>query len=187
MENDIKKFIEVMLNLNVNEINNLVDDLVGLKGRLFILGVGGSAANASHAVNDFRKICNIETYAPTDNVSELTARTNDNGWDSVFVDWLKVSKLKKDDMILIFSVGGGTEKASKNLSLAIDFAKEVGCTISGIVGPNGGKTYTMSRSCVRVPVDEGSQYKTPFTESLQAVIWHLVAMNVRDKQNDNNL
>lgn len=144
-------------------------------GRLFILGVGGSAGHASHAVNDFRKICGFEAYAPTDNVSELTARTNDEGWDSTFVEWLRVSRLGPKDAILVFSVGGGD--ADKNVSVnvvrAIDLAVEVGASVYGIVGREGGYTAKHANACVIVPplfVDR----VTPHTEGICAVIWHLL-------------
>jgi D-sedoheptulose 7-phosphate isomerase len=145
------------------------------KGRLFILGVGGSAANASHAVNDFRKIVGIEAYAPTDNVSELTARTNDEGWAGVFEKWLRVSQLRDDDTILIFSVGGGNleRKVSPNLVAALQFAKRVGCKIIGIVGRDGGFTATVADACVLIPT-VNPIHVTPHTEAFQAVVWHLM-------------
>lgn len=168
---------EICDGLDVAEIQKTIDILAELKknGRLFILGVGGSAANASHAVNDFRKICGIETYAPTDNVAELTARTNDNGWDSIFVDWLKVSKLKKEDVILILSVGGGNaeKRVSVNLINALDFAKEVGCKILGIVSRDGGRTKQVADACILIPV-VNAEYITPHAEAFQAILWHLI-------------
>lgn len=142
-------------------------------GRLFLLGVGGSAANCAHAVNDFRKLCGIETYAPTDNVSELTARTNDEGWDTVFAGWLETSRLKAEDAILIFSVGGGNAErnVSPNLIKAVDFAKARGAAILGIVGRDGGYTKQMGDVVVVVPtVDAG--LVTPHAEAFQGVIWH---------------
>lgn len=147
-------------------------------GRLFILGVGGSAANASHAVNDFRKLCGIESYAPTDNVAELTARTNDEGWESVFVNWLKVSQLRPDDAVLVFSVGGGNEekKVSVNLVEALKYAKEVGSHILGIVGRDGGYTKKVAEACVVIPTI--NEYLiTPFVESFQAIIWHMLVFH----------
>ncbi len=144
-------------------------------GRLFILGVGGSAANASHAVNDFRKIVGIEAYAPTDNVSELTARTNDDGWESVFVQWLKGSRLKAEDAILVFSVGGGNveKNVSPNLVSALQHAKTVGAKVLGIVGRDGGYTARVADAAVIVPT-VNPENTTPHTEAFQAVIWHLL-------------
>jgi len=151
-------------------------------GRLFILGVGGSAANASHAVNDFRKICGFEAYAPTDNVSELTARTNDEGWASVFVEWLKGSRLNQKDALLVFSVGGGNleKNVSPNLVSALQFAKEVGASITGVVGRDGGFTAKIADACVIVPtVNPGNV--TPHSEAFQAVLWHLFVSHPRLK------
>jgi D-sedoheptulose 7-phosphate isomerase len=144
-------------------------------GRLFILGVGGSAGHASHAVNDFRKICGFEAYAPTDNVSELTARTNDEGWDSTFVEWLRVSRLGPNDAILVFSVGGGDadKKVSVNIVRAIDLAMEVGASVYGIVGREGGYTAQHANECVIVPSLFAGRV-TPHTEGICAVIWHLL-------------
>jgi D-sedoheptulose 7-phosphate isomerase len=142
-------------------------------GRLFILGVGGSAGNASHAVNDFRKIAGIEAYAPTDNVSELTARVNDDGWATVFEEWLKVSRLADRDAVMIFSVGGGSEEknVSPNLVRALKYAKSVGCTILGIVGRDGGYTAKVADACVIVPTVNDA-HVTPHSEAFQAVVWH---------------
>jgi len=153
----------------------LLADTRRRKGRLFILGVGGSAANASHAVNDFRKIAGIEAYAPTDNVSELTARTNDEGWASVFENWLRVSQLSPSDTILIFSVGGGNleKQVSPNLVAALQFAKQVGCKIIGIVGRDGGFTATVADACVLIPTVNPT-HVTPHAEAFQAVVWHLM-------------
>ena len=144
-------------------------------GRLFILGVGGGAANASHAVNDFRKICGLEAYAPTDNVSELTARTNDEGWAGVFEGWLRVSRLAAPDMLLIFSVGGGDleRQVSPNLVTAIRYAKSVGARVAGIVGRDGGFTREAADACILVPV-VNPLHITPHTEAFQAVLWHLL-------------
>ncbi len=144
-------------------------------GRLFILGVGGSAANASHAVNDFRKIAGFEAYAPTDNVSELTARTNDEGWASVFVAWLRGSRLRADDAVLVLSVGGGdlARNVSPNLVSALTLAKEVGAAVTGVVGRDGGYTRQVADACVLIPtVNEGTV--TPHAEAFQAVVWHLL-------------
>jgi D-sedoheptulose 7-phosphate isomerase len=142
-------------------------------GRLFILGVGGSAGNASHAVNDFRKIAGIEAYAPTDNVSELTARVNDDGWATVFEEWLKVSRLADRDAVMVFSVGGGNEEknVSPNLVRALKYAKSIGSTILGIVGRDGGYTATVADACVIVPTVNDA-HVTPHSEAFQAVVWH---------------
>ena len=144
-------------------------------GRLFILGVGGSAANASHAVNDFRKICGFEAYAPTDNVSELTARTNDEGWPTVFVEWLRTSRLRREDAVLVFSVGGGNlaENVSPNLVRALEFAKERGAAIVGVVGRDGGYTKTVADACVVIPT-VNPENVTPHSEAFQGVVWHLL-------------
>ena len=152
-------------------------------GRLFILGVGGSAANASHAVNDFRKICGVEAYAPTDNVSELTARTNDEGWAGVFEGWLRVSRLRETDALLIFSVGGGNveKQVSPNLVAAIQYAKTVGAKVTGIVGRDGGYTARNADACVIVPT-VNAKHVTPHAEAFQAVIWHLLVTHPALKQ-----
>ena len=144
-------------------------------GRLFVLGVGGSAANASHAVNDFRKIAGIEAYAPTDNVSELTARANDEGWSSIFDSWLRTSRLRAEDLLLIFSVGGGNleQNVSPNLVAALKYAKSVGAKIVGVVGRDGGYTATVADACVLIPTVNPAHI-TPHTEAFQAVVWHLL-------------
>jgi D-sedoheptulose 7-phosphate isomerase len=144
-------------------------------GRLFILGVGGSAANASHAVNDFRKIAGIEAYAPTDNVSELTARTNDEGWATVFVEWLRVSRLTAQDLIFVLSVGGGNleKNVSPNLVSALNYAREVGTAVIGIVGKDGGHTAKVAAACVIIPT-VNSEHITPHSEAFQGVVWHLL-------------
>jgi D-sedoheptulose 7-phosphate isomerase len=151
-------------------------------GRLFILGVGGSAANASHAVNDFRKIVGIEAYAPTDNVSELTARTNDEGWATSFVEWLRVSRLRRDDLVLVLSVGGGSleKNISPNLVLALKYASEIGAPVIGIVGKDGGYTAGVAVACSIVPT-VNSDHVTPHSEAFQAVIWHLLVSHPRLK------
>ena len=148
-------------------------DLRDRGGRLFLLGVGGSAANCSHAVNDFRKLCGIEAYTPVDNVSELTARTNDEGWDTVFAGWLKVSRADKDDAVLIFSVGGGDaeKNISANLVRALDEAKRRGLRIFGVVGRQGGYTKQVGDVVVVVPTINAA-HVTPHTEAFQAVVWH---------------
>jgi len=160
----------------------LLADLRERGGRLFLLGVGGSAANCSHAVNDFRKICGIEAYAPTDNVAELTARTNDEGWPSVFVEWLKVSRLRADDAVLVFSVGGGDAErnVSANLVSALQHAKSVGAKIAGVAGRAGGYTARVADACVIVPT-VNAQSVTPHTEAFQAVIWHLLVSHPKLK------
>ena len=144
-------------------------------GRLFLLGVGGSAANASHAVNDFRKLAGIEAYTPVDNVSELTARTNDEGWDTVFVRWLEGSRLCRDDMVFVLSVGGGNaeKNVSANLVTALAYARDMGTQIIGIVGRNGGFTATVANECVIIPTVNPERV-TPHTEAFQAVVWHLL-------------
>jgi D-sedoheptulose 7-phosphate isomerase len=152
-------------------------------GRLFVLGVGGSAANASHAVNDFRKIAQIEAYAPTDNVSELTARTNDEGWATVFESWLRVSRLSAKDLLLVLSVGGGNLEAniSPNLVAALQYARQVGSAIAGIVGRDGGFTAQVADACVIVPT-VNTAHVTPHTEAFQGIIWHLIVSHPRVKQ-----
>ena len=169
---------QIIAQLDTEGIERMVRMLVDLRkknGRLFFLGVGGSAANASHTVNDFRKICGIESYTPTDNVSELTARTNDNGWESVFVDWLNGSKLSENDGIFVLSVGGGNSEKniSVNLLKALDYAKEVGAKIFGIVGRDGGHTAKVADACVIVPTIS-PETVTPHTESFKSVILHLI-------------
>ncbi len=154
-------------------------------GRLFILGVGGSAANASHAVNDFRKIAGIEAYAPTDNVAELTARTNDEGWQTVFESWLRVSRLRKNDLVLVFSVGGGDleKNVSPNLVAALQYAKTVGAKILGIVGRDGGHTAKVADVCILIPIVNPAHI-TPHTEAFQAVVWHLLVSHPTVKQQE---
>ena len=164
--------------LSQTEIGKVVEGLVRLRaegGRLFILGVGGSAANASHAVNDFRKIANIESYTPTDNVSELTARINDEGWDHSYSRWLSVSRLRSGDAVLILSVGGGDAErhVSNNLVEALRLARETRASIYGIVGRDGGYTAKVADACVIVPT-VNSKTVTPHTEAFQTVIWHLI-------------
>ena len=153
-------------------------------GRLFFLGVGGSAGNCSHAVNDFRKIVGIEAYAPTDNVSELTARTNDEGWATIFVEWLKISKLAAKDAVFIFSVGGGNleKNISPNLVTALQHAKAVGAKIMGVVGRDGGYTAQVADACVIVPT-VNPENVTPHSEAFQAVVWHLLVSHPKLKAN----
>jgi len=164
--------------LDVAFIDRMADLLAKARakgGRLFFLGVGGSAGNCSHAVNDFRKIVGIEAYAPTDNVSELTARTNDEGWETVFVEWLKVSRLRPDDVIFVFSVGGGNleKNVSPNLVRALQHAKEVGATVLGVVGRDGGYTAKVGDAVCIVPTVNPDAV-TPHSEAFQAVVWHLL-------------
>jgi len=183
----LSETIEIAKAIDPEIIEKIVELLAGVKnsqGRLFVLGVGGSAANAGHAVNDFRKLAGIETYAPTDNVAELTARTNDEGWETVFSGWLKVSKLNSKDCLLILSVGGGDKEknVSPNLIEAIDLAKEVGAGITGIVGRDGGYTAQNADVCLVVPtVNSGTV--TPHSESFQTVIWHLIVSHPKLKSN----
>ena len=169
----IEKSVRVLLEIKENE------------GRVFMLGVGGGAGNASHAVNDFRKIAGIESYAPTDNVSELTARVNDDGWDSAFVNWLKGSRLNSNDCVFVFSVGGGnTQKnISNNLVQALKFAEEVGSKIVGIVGRDGGYTAKAADAAVIIPV-VNPETITPHTEAFQAVVWHLMVSHPALKANE---
>jgi len=169
---------QIIANLDVASIEKAAALLAGARaagGRLFVLGVGGSAANASHAVNDFRKIAGIEAYAPTDNVSELTARANDEGWSSIFDSWLRISRLRSEDLLLILSVGGGdvAQNVSPNLVAALKFAKSVGAKIIGVVGRDGGYTATVADACVLIPT-VNPLHTTPHTEAFQAVIWHLL-------------
>ena len=179
--------VEITKAIDPAVIEKIVDLLADVKltgGRLFVLGVGGSAANAGHAVNDFRKLAGIETYAPTDNVAELTARTNDEGWQTVFSGWLKVSKLNSKDCLLILSVGGGDKEknVSPNLIEAIDFAKSVGARITGIVGRDGGYTAQNADVCLVVPTVNPSTV-TPHSESFQTIVWHLMVSHPKLKSN----
>jgi D-sedoheptulose 7-phosphate isomerase len=173
----IGEAISILGQLNLETIEKMVTLLAATRergGRLFILGVGGSAGNASHAVNDFRKICGFEAYAPTDNVSELTARTNDEGWSTVFAEWLRGSRLRKEDALLVLSVGGGNleKNVSPNLVEAVKLAKERGATVLGIVGKDGGYTAQVADACCIVPVVNPATI-TPHSEAFQAVVWHL--------------
>ena len=168
---------QIIDKLDKAEIRRMVGLLQNLKGRLFILGVGGSAANASHAVNDFRKIAGIEAYAPTDNVAELTARTNDDGWESTFVEWLKISNLDKEDALMIFSVGGGSTEASRNIVEAIFHAKAHNAKVMGIVSRNGGYTLKMADSCILIPTIN-PDHITPHAEALQGILWHIIVNNI---------
>jgi len=183
----MKEAGEIIQKMNISAIEKVADLLATVKadgGRIFFLGVGGSAGNCSHAVNDFRKIVGIESYAPTDNASELTARTNDDGWASVFVEWLKVSKLQPKDALFIFSVGGGNleKNISPNLVEAIKLAKSVGAKVTGVVGRDGGYTAQAADACVIVPT-VNPETITPHSEAFQAVVWHLLVSHPKLKAN----
>ena len=174
----LENFSQVMTLLDKEEISKtieLIHKIKVSKGRIFFLGVGGSAGNASHAVNDFRKITEIECYAPTDNVSELTARINDEGWDTSITEWLKISNLNKKDLLFIFSVGGGNLKKNVSINLvnAIKYGKKVKSKITGIIGRDGGFTKKNANTCILVPTVD-KKLITPSAESMQAVIWHLI-------------
>jgi D-sedoheptulose 7-phosphate isomerase len=178
---------EIINHINIDAIEKVADLLSTVKkdqGRIFFLGVGGSAGNCSHAVNDFRKIVEIESYAPTDNVSELTARTNDEGWATIFEPWLKLSKLNPKDAVFIFSVGGGNleKNISPNLVNALKYAKQVGAKITGVVGRDGGYTAQVADACVIVPTVNPENI-TPHSEAFQAVIWHLLVSHPKLKKN----
>jgi D-sedoheptulose 7-phosphate isomerase len=183
----MKEAVEIIQKMDVSAIEKMADLLATVKadgGRIFFLGVGGSAGNCSHAVNDFRKIVGIESYAPTDNVSELTARTNDEGWATVFVEWLKISKLQPKDTLFIFSVGGGNleKNISPNLVEAIKLAKSVGAKVTGVVGRDGGYTAQAADACVIVPT-VNPETITPHSEAFQAVVWHLLVSHPKLKAN----
>ena len=183
----LEEAVEIIRKMDVVAIEKMADLLAGIKqtgGRIFFLGVGGSAGNCSHAVNDFRKIVGIESYAPTDNVSELTARTNDEGWATIFVEWLKVSKLSSGDVVFIFSVGGGNleKNISPNLVTALQYAKSVGAKITGVVGRDGGYTAKVADACVIVPT-VNAETITPHSEAFQAVVWHLLVSHPKLKVN----
>lgn len=183
----MKEAMEIIQKMDVSAIEKMADLLATVKadgGRIFFLGVGGSAGNCSHAVNDFRKIVGIESYAPTDNVSELTARTNDEGWATVFVEWLKISKLQPKDALFIFSVGGGNleKNISPNLVEAIKLAKSVGAKVTGVVGRDGGYTAQAADACVIVPT-VNPETITPHSEAFQAVVWHLLVSHPKLKAN----
>jgi D-sedoheptulose 7-phosphate isomerase len=174
----LSEAIEIINKLDTNKIEEIVQSIKEIRdnyGRIFFLGVGGSAGNCSHAVNDFRKILGIECYAPTDNVSELTARTNDDGWDSVFSEWLKVSHLSSKDGLFIFSVGGGNleKNISPNLVKAVQFGLTVKAKILGIVGKDGGFTAKSTQQCLIIPTVNENNI-TPHSEAFQAVVWHLI-------------
>ena len=181
----LEEAVEIIRKIDTDSIERVAQMLASIKqegGRLFFLGVGGSAGNCSHAVNDFRKIVGIESYAPTDNVSELTARTNDEGWATVFVEWLKISRLTKRDCLFVFSVGGGNveKNISPNLVEALKYAKEVGAKVTGVVGRDGGYTTKVADACVIVPTVNADTI-TPHSEAFQAVIWHLLVSHPKLK------
>ena len=174
----IKECIEICHSIDSDEIEkmaSLINSIRSNNGRIFFLGVGGGAGHASHAVNDFRKICNIESYAPTDNVSELTARVNDDGWDTCYVNWLKGSNLSKDDLLFVFSVGGGNleKNISVNILKSLELAKNIGAKVCGVVGRDGGYTKQVADVCIVVPT-VNKKNVTPHTEAFQAVVWHLL-------------
>ena len=184
----IEEASEILRRIDAQAIHRVVARLVELRkrsGRLFILGVGGGAGNASHAVNDFRKICRIEAYTPTDNVSELTARINDDGWETSFSEWLRGSRLSSSDMVFVFSVGGGNleRNISTNLVRALQYAKKVGAAICGVVGRSGGYTNEVADECVLIPVVNPTTV-TPHTESFQAVVWHLLVSHPQLKTSE---
>ena len=179
---EAKEIIDRLDTTAIERMASLLEQTRAQGGRLFILGVGGSAANASHAVNDFRKIVQIEAYAPTDNVSELTARTNDEGWSTIFTEWLRVSRLRPEDLVLVLSVGGGNleKNVSPNLVTALKYAREVGTPVIGIVGKDGGYTAQVAAACAIVPT-VNPEHVTPHSEAFQAVIWHLLVSHPRLK------
>jgi D-sedoheptulose 7-phosphate isomerase len=185
-EQYLQEVVRIAEQLDAAAIERVVAVLAGTRardGRLFILGVGGSAANASHAVNDFRKIAGLEAYAPTDNVSELTARTNDEGWAGIFESWLRTSRLRAGDCVLVLSVGGGNleKNVSPNLVLALQYARSVGAGIAAIVGRDGGYAAQVADACVIIPT-VNPVHVTPHTEAFQAVVWHLVVSHPALKQ-----
>ena len=184
----LSEAIEIIKKIETKKIEKMVDLILKVrneKGRVFFLGIGGSAGNCSHAVNDFRKIIGIESYAPTDNVSELTARTNDEGWNTIFSEWLKVSNLNTKDLIFVFSVGGGNieKNISPNLVEALKYGKSIGCKLVGVVGRDGGYTSKVADACVVIPTVNESTI-TPHTEAFQAVVWHLIVSHPKLKLNE---
>ena len=184
-EQFVEQAVQILQQLERDSIERVLELLLEVKtkgGRIFFLGVGGGAGHASHAVNDFRKIAGIEAYTPTDNVSELTARVNDDGWETSFVNWLRASRLNAHDMVFVFSVGGGDlqRNISANLVRALQYAKEVGATICGVVGRDGGYTAQVADACVLIPVVD-PETVTPHTEAFQALVWHLLVSHPRLK------
>ena len=181
---NLKYSIQKLDRKKIDKLINNIKSIKKNKGRIFFLGVGGSAGNCSHAVNDFRKLCNIESYTPTDNVSEFSARINDEGWNSAFANWLKVSNLSSKDCVFIMSVGGGNskKKVSVNIIEAVKYAKSVKSKIFGIVGSNGGYTSQNSNVCIKIPLVD-IKLITPYTEAFQAVVWHCIVSHPLLKQN----
>ena len=184
-EQHLDEAAQIVERIDTEAIESMAELLARIKsegGRLFFLGVGGSAGNCSHAVNDFRKIVGLESYAPTDNVSELTARTNDEGWDTIFIEWLKTSRLNGNDAVFVFSVGGGNleKNVSPNLVKALEYARTVGAKIMGVVGRDGGFTAEVADVCVIVPT-VNSENVTPHSEAFQAVVWHLLVSHPKLK------
>lgn len=187
--NFLQECAEIIPKLNLKDIEVMVDYLLATRekgGRLFIIGSGGGAGHASHSVCDFRKLCNFEAYAPYDNATELTARVNDEGWDATIINWLKVSRFRKDDCVFIFSVGGGndTKNISMNIVKVIQYAKEIGATIVGIVGKDGGFAKKMGNAVLVIPTINPNHI-TPLTEGFQAVIWHLLVSHPKLQVNFN--
>ena len=187
VERHLSEVSEIARKIDAGAVEKIVDLLAAMRsggGRLFLLGVGGSAGSCSHAVNDFRKLVGIEAYTPSDNVSELTARTNDEGWGTVFVEWLKTSRIGKKDAVFVLSVGGGSleKNISPNIVTALQLAKDVGAKILGIVGRDGGYTARVADACVLVPTVNAESI-TPHTESFHAVIWHLMVSHPKLKAN----
>jgi D-sedoheptulose 7-phosphate isomerase len=188
-ERYFKEVVQIAGSIKLDEVEKMVtilQDLYANHGRLFFLGVGGSAANCAHAVNDFRKIAGIECYTPTDNVAELTARTNDDGWETVFANWLKVSRLNKNDAVFVLSVGGGNKEknVSVNLIHAVEFAKSRGARIMGIVGRDGGYTAKLADACIIIPTLSPDTI-TPHAEAWQAVVWHMLVSDPRIMKKEN--
>ncbi|MDR3280117.1 MAG: SIS domain-containing protein [Synergistaceae bacterium] len=184
----LKQVCEVASGIDVSQVERMVDVLLSVResgGRLFFLGVGGSAGSASHAVNDFRKICGFEAYTPSDNVSELTARTNDEGWESVFVQWLRGSRLRRGDAVFVFSVGGGNleKKISVNIVEALKLAGETGASILGVVGRDGGYTARVADACIVIPPIDPETI-TPLVEAFHGVVWHMLVSHPRMKINE---
>ena len=184
----LSETIEIIKKIDTKKIEKIVDIIFNVreqKGRVFFLGIGGSASNSSHAANDFRKIIGIESYAPTDNVSELTARTNDDGWNSIFSEWLKVSCLSSKDLIFVFSVGGGSieKNISTNIVTALKYGKSIGSKLVGIVGRDGGYTSKVANACIIIPTVNVKTI-TPHTEAFQSVIWHLIVSHPKLKINE---
>lgn len=188
-EQYIRDAQEILSKIDTAAIEKMAVLLIELRergGRLFLIGVGGGAGHAGHAVNDFRKLAKIESYSPSDNISELTARTNDEGWETTYAAWLEVSRLNKNDMLMVFSVGGGNleHNISPNIVRAVQYAKEVGAGVIGIVGRDGGYTASVADACVIVPTLD-PDYVTPHTESFQALVWHLLVSDPRLMQAKN--